>query len=1460
MKNLANLKLHNILKFFILSVFLVFSSCENSILPLQDFSAASENDGLGEKKSSWIIFNIKESSKDSASRSISSVVTSSLFNYITFEGVSSNSSTVSYSASSFSELAGKKIYVDTGSWNFTLTAYLNRAVDSSGTVTSEGEKYTATQSLTVNPGSNSLSMKLKADSSSLSSPSEHPGSWSVKVIFPSENIDLVSLQLISYSSAVSGGAMDSIYEEKKVKGTDYFGNGTKTVTFSQDSCDAGNYLIHISFECIESTNSDSGDYDYSVLNDWGEFMAVNPGLLSSGTITLPSSDAVYSVTLNTNGGEWNTSSYTAIPVSYTKNSGETDGYGNNTGKITLPGKTDFDSRSGYFFEGWYETSDFSGSPVTEFNVSDKENKTFYAKWKETKVYVSSSGKDSDSAYDGSSFAKAFNSVARAVTYIKNESQSDADWLICVDGTVYGTINLDLSGFAKSLEIQGSSSAYTSAALDSRASESAATSGQPVVTVPGNYGNPFSVSLKNITLKKGGNGALNIGSGANVTLTNCLVTDNVGESAISYSANATLTLVDTLINGNKKSDGISDAYALSNTSYGAAAEICFAGATKIAAENKVFANGTIQPYKILSELTASKPVMVIETTMAVGDAIIEGDDSEVLSKASKKILLSDSSKEIDTLGKIAVRTIHDVYISEDGSDVSGDGSEETPYATLRKALQSLTNKTALNAANSFVNNIYILSDYNVENGVGVDFKVYANIYGAKGGTEGSSVKFNVNTSSDTCFYVDNEQKFNLYNIDFVSDATPSNPNEYAVLYVTSGTEVHLENVNFTGITGKSVSAIHIDGNCYMKNSSVTSCRSVSDSWGSAIFVKTGQLHIEGKNVIKGNSLVKADGTVLKSNANIWIGHNDGTEYYHPLVVEGDLTGSEIWVTPYNLDENTQTPIPLTSGYSDYNSSSPSQIFKTDEYQIGKINSGSDYEAGINNGLFISWAESYDFTSFIKAEDDYVKLKVNFTDGFGTSVESPSIYYTSSFADGTDVNKGSAASPLAVSGSEYTLEVSAGAVSVTVNAVKTVSGISYTAQKTQSINPLLTSLYVSESGNDDNGIGCKEAPFATLQKAIDKISSYEDSSVKYTVNILGTVKGSSLIDAEGAFVEKAFKASELCILGTSATSSILDGNGNSKILDINATMPITLKNLTLQNGNSATSGGGAISMDGTASLIITDCVIKNNKSSQLGGAIFLGANASLSVGYTSIVDNECIGSEINSKGGAIFSHGGTVNLLSTTITSCTAQKGGAVYMAQKDDHGTKKGSDLYISSATSIPEATLGNNDIYLEDLCTIHIGNTLTASAPVATLTLQNYEAGRQVLTSSIESFLASGYSKFAVIPEHTPSGDFEWYIDSEGKLRKSGQPSSLNISFAGDIEVSKTEKADGTITLSADSSYSDFSWSATPSIDDSETSGDAGEIFTFNKEKLESGISYSILLTAKKNSIPFSTTVTVTTP
>ena len=83
----------------------------------------------------------------------------------------------------------------------------------------------------------------------------------------------------------------------------------------------------------------------------------------------------YSVTLQTNGG--------------TINSGDLTSYDSGT-EVILP--TDI-TKADCIFDGWYETSDFTGSAVTKISTDDTGIKTYYAKWKYCNVAGTVSGED-----------------------------------------------------------------------------------------------------------------------------------------------------------------------------------------------------------------------------------------------------------------------------------------------------------------------------------------------------------------------------------------------------------------------------------------------------------------------------------------------------------------------------------------------------------------------------------------------------------------------------------------------------------------------------------------------------------------------------------------------------------------------------------------------------------------------------------------------------------------------------------------------------------------------------------------------------------------------------------------------------------------------------------------------------------------------------------------------------------
>ncbi|MDD5930053.1 MAG: InlB B-repeat-containing protein [Spirochaetales bacterium] len=391
----------------ILSFFAAFfCSCNNGLMPYEN-ADDQQNEFNSEEQKAYIVFNFSNNS----GRAITSNFTPANFSNVAFDGSDGNGHTVHESAASFSELTGKRIYVDVGNWNFVLTADYG------------SEKYKATKTASIAPGPNSISMKLVADTSSSGGtpydPAEHPGSYNISVVFPSDSIDLVHFEIKTFAGNVLK------YSENKVKGTDYTGNGEKTINFTASSFESGIFLASVAFRHKTGTDS-SGNDIYEDINVWDEILTINPGIQATGTINLPKSEPVYNINFELNGGDWDSGSDESILLSYTRAGGDYLANGTRASIITLPTETSV-KKDGHHFAGWYDNPSLTGIPVTSFNISDKENKTYYAKWREfvCNLYISCDGVDDDSTRDGS-IDHPFKTISYCYSRFEDISATKAD--------------------------------------------------------------------------------------------------------------------------------------------------------------------------------------------------------------------------------------------------------------------------------------------------------------------------------------------------------------------------------------------------------------------------------------------------------------------------------------------------------------------------------------------------------------------------------------------------------------------------------------------------------------------------------------------------------------------------------------------------------------------------------------------------------------------------------------------------------------------------------------------------------------------------------------------------------------------------------------------------------------------------------------------------------------------------
>lgn len=194
----------------------------------------------------------------------------------------------------------------------------------------------------------------------------------------------------------------------------------------------------------------------------------------------------------------------------------------------------------------------------------------------------------------------------------------------------------------------------------------------------------------------------------------------------------------------------------------------------------------------------------------------------------------------------------------------------------------------------------------------------------------------------------------------------------------------------------------------------------------------------------------------------------------------------------------------------------------------------------------------------------------------------------------------------------------------------------------------SFYVSSNfgssvpdASDTAGDGSMAKPFATVQKAVDTIAAFGDTSKKYTIYVDGTVTAEALISIDSnVSVKSAYSSSDynnnaLIRWSDSSASAGFNISSSSFVMD-----GITL------DGNGKAGCGMVFAGN---SLELNNCAIRKFNR---GG---LTVEGNITLENCSVLDNKTDG-----NGGGIFMRGGTLTLKNTVVNKNSAKIGGGIYM--------------------------------------------------------------------------------------------------------------------------------------------------------------------------------------------------------
>jgi len=197
---------------------------------------------------------------------------------------------------------------------------------------------------------------------------------------------------------------------------------------------------------------------------------------------------------------------------------------------------------------------------------------------------------------------------------------------------------------------------------------------------------------------------------------------------------------------------------------------------------------------------------------------------------------------------------------------------------------------------------------------------------------------------------------------------------------------------------------------------------------------------------------------------------------------------------------------------------------------------------------------------------------------------------------------------------------------------------------------TTLYVNGvHGNDDNDCKTRQTACKTIGHAISLASS-----------------GDRIMVAPATYTENLTINFSLQIIGSDASTTIIDGGMNGSVVTINrGDFHVRLSKLTMQNGSANDSGGG---IHNGATLWVNRCTIVQNNAGWygVGGGIF--NDGTLTISATAVNTNSA------------FSGGGILNQGTTTVNRSTIYGNSGAFSTGGGGGGVENDGVMMINRST------------------------------------------------------------------------------------------------------------------------------------------------------------------------------------
>ncbi len=182
--------------------------------------------------------------------------------------------------------------------------------------------------------------------------------------------------------------------------------------------------------------------------------------------------------------------------------------------------------------------------------------------------------------------------------------------------------------------------------------------------------------------------------------------------------------------------------------------------------------------------------------------------------------------------------------------------------------------------------------------------------------------------------------------------------------------------------------------------------------------------------------------------------------------------------------------------------------------------------------------------------------------------------------------------------------------------------------------------------------------------------------YTLSIAGA-------DETDGSTGNLLAAGQLTIQGAGSGSTIIDGAGTGRVLDVAHDANVTLSGVTIQGGKAAGDGSGLRA--GFATVALTDVVFAGDTANGDGGGMF-ASNSNVTLSHVTFSDASGL------AGGGLYADDSAVTADAVTATGDSAEEGGALAVLGapalsvtgstfSSDGAVKNGGAIWIQGATA-----------------------------------------------------------------------------------------------------------------------------------------------------------------------------------